>query len=82
MSDPRRRDDEFDEDLALIPGTGGIAGSAGAMTPSDNSIFGPEPDPEPDSRGVNEEDVSMNDAELTDSGSSPEFDHSLKRRKS
>lgn len=78
MSDPRRHDDEIDENLPLVPGAG-VGGTAGAMTPSDNSLFGPEPDPEPDSRGVNEEEVST-DTELIDSGASPEFDHSLRRR--
>ena len=80
MSDSNRRDDDFDADLPLIPGAG-VGGGAGAMTPSDNSLFGPEPEPAPDSRGVNEEEVST-DTELIDSGGSPEFDHSLRKRRS
>lgn len=75
MSDRTRRDDPAD--LSAVP----AAGPGGqALTPSDNSVFGQEPEPAPDSRGVNEEDLSTEDAGLQDPGGSPEFDHSLRRR--
>ena len=77
MSDPKRRDDQTD--IPIVPGVG--AGGQ-PITPSDNSFFGQEPEPAPDLRGVNEEDVTMNDSELVDSGESPEFDHSLRKRPS
>lgn len=76
MRDPKRRDDPTD--LPIVPGVGG----GQPITPSDNSFFGQEPEPAPDLRGVNEEDVTMDDAELEDAGESPEFDHSLRKRPS
>lgn len=75
MSDRDRRDDVLDEHL--VPGSG--AGGP-VTTTSDNSLFGAEPEPAPDSRGVNEEDIGVEDEGLTDAGGSPEFDHSLRRR--
>ena len=77
MSDRDKRDDVVDEHL--VPGSG--AGGP-VVTTSDNSLFGAEPEPAPDSRGVNEEGVSVEDAGLMDAGSSPDFDHSLRRRPS
>ncbi len=77
MSDRDTRDDVLDEHL--VPGSG--AGGP-VVTTSDNSLFGAEPEPTPDSRGVNEEDVRVEDEGLMESGSSPEFDHSLRRRPS
>jgi len=77
MSDREKRDEFVDEHL--VPGSG--AGGP-VVTTSDNSLFGAEPEPAADSRGVNEEDMSVEDDSLMDSGSSPEFDHSLRRRPS
>ena len=77
MSDRTRRDDPTD--IPVVPGVG--AGGQ-PITPSDNSFFGEEPEPAPDLRGVNEEDVTIGDEELVDSGESPEFDHSLRKRSS
>ncbi len=77
MTDREKRDVVADEHL--VPGSG--AGGP-VVTTSDNSLFGAEPEPTPDSRGVNEEDVSVADDELIDAGGSPEFDHSLRRRPS
>ncbi len=75
MSDRDTRDDAVDEHL--VPGSG--AGGP-VVTTSDNSLFGAEPAPAPDSRGVNEEDIGVEDEGLMDAGGSPEFDHSLRRR--
>ncbi len=77
MSDREKRDEVADEHL--VPGSG--AGGP-VVTTSDNSLFGAEPEPTPDSRGVNEEDVSVEDEGLMDAGGSPEFDHSLRCRPS
>ncbi len=75
MSDRDKRDDDVDDHL--VPGSG--AGGP-VVTTSDNSLFGAEHDPAPDTRGVNEEDVSVEDEGLMDAGGSPDFDHSLRRR--
>ncbi len=77
MSDREPRDKAADE--ALIP-SAGVGGQA--IVPSDNSLFGPEPESAPDDRGVNEEDIGLEDDGLLDPGASPEFDHSLRRRPS
>ena len=79
MSDRDRRDDP--NDLPIVPGVPGVGAGGQAIAPDENSIFGPDPEPDPDARGVNEEDVST-DAELMDAGESPEFDHSLRKRSS
>lgn len=75
-----RNPDEQDPLLEtyVIPGSG-FGGQA--LAPDDNSLFGPDVTPTPDSQGVNEEDVSIDDADLVSPGGSPEFDHSLRRLK-
>lgn len=75
-----RKTDEQDPLLEtyVIPGSG-IGGQV--VAPDDNSLFGPDTTPTPDSQGVNVEDVSTGDADLVGPGGSPEFDHSLRRLK-
>lgn len=75
MSERRSRDEPVDDYPIPASGVGGQV-----VTPSDNSLFGTDPEPAPDSRGVNEDDVGTEDAGLVDPGASPEFDHSLRRR--
>lgn len=77
MSEREPRDEPEGDYLIPAPGVGGQA-----IVPSDNSLFGPEPEPAPDTQGVNEDDIGDEDAELVDPGASPEFDHSLRRRPS
>lgn len=71
------RKQELDPEEYLLPT--GVGGQL--VPPADDSLFVPDETPPEDDRGVNEEDIVPEDDGLIDSGSSPEFDHSLRRRK-
>lgn len=75
-----RKNDEQDPlaETYVNPGSG-VGGRV--VAPDDKSFFGPDTTPTPDSKGVNVEDVSTEDADLVSPGGSPEFDHSLRRLK-
>jgi len=58
------------------------SGAAGQLLPpADGALFMPDDKAPADDRGVNEEDVVAEDDELLNPGASPEFDHSLRDRK-
>jgi hypothetical protein len=64
------------EDYLQPTGVGGQL-----VPPADGSLFVPDDVPEPDDQGVNEEDIVPEDDGLLGAGASPEFDHSLRKRK-
>jgi hypothetical protein len=74
------RKDESKPDVEdYLQPVGGVGGQM--VPPADNALFVPDDEAEDDDTGVNEEDVSTQDEGLLDPGASPEFDHSLRRRK-
>ena len=75
-----RKDDPIPDDVEdYLQPVGGVGGQI--VPPSDNSLFGPGDEVEEDDRGTSDEYVVPEDEELLDAGASPEFDHSLQRRK-
>lgn len=78
----RDRDDDVLDDMDYLQPVGGVGGVM--VPPAENSIFVPNADEEihEDERDTSDEYVAAEDEGLLDPGASPEFDHSLRRRKS
>jgi len=75
-----RKTDEQDPLLETYVNPGsGVGGQV--VAPDDNSFFGPDVTPTPNSQGVNAVDVRPEDAALLGPAGSPEFDHSLRKLK-
>ena len=74
-----KKDDPILDDEDYLQPVGGVGGQI--VPPADNSLFGPGDEAEEDTRGTSDEYIAPEDEGLIDPGASPEFDHSLHRRR-
>jgi hypothetical protein len=75
----RDRDDNVLDDMDYIQPVGGVGGVM--VPPAENSLFNPEVDIPENEQDTSDEYVAPEDEGLLHPGDSPEFDHSLRRRK-